>query len=84
MEHFIPKFSEIPGISEMDGKISEVCDWSIISWRTAGVEHNDIGETLTNGQKSNKFVNVSPIILSYFTSISETNLHFASGSLRIK
>jgi len=41
MKHIMLKFSEIPGISEMDLQISEVCDWSI----------NTIGDTLKKWTK---------------------------------
>ena len=30
MKHFLPKFLEIPGISEMDLHIIKACDWSLI------------------------------------------------------
>jgi len=41
--------------------------------------HTFLGEPITNGKKSAKFVNLSPIILMRCRLISKKNLHLARG-----
>ena len=50
-------------ILEKDLQILKVCDWSIVTF---------LGEPLTNGEKSDQFLNVSPIILMNCRFVSES------------